>query len=324
MQPSPQLQSTIDRPVSVTGFGFWSGLDVCLEFRPANADTGVVFVRRDLPGNPRIPARIHHRVHGPRRTTLVHNGCAVELVEHVLAALHGLQIDNCEIWIDRAEVPGMDGSSQPFVDALSRAGRVILDTGRVITNVTGTIHVGDEDSWITAEPSRSGQLELIYKMEYDHEPMPGTQEFSATLSPGIFATEIAAARTFLLESEANQMRSTGVGRRVTNRDILIFNEHGPVGNILRYENECARHKLLDMVGDLALLGTGLAGKFTAFRSGHRLNAQMAFALLEQSALDPAGIECPPEDAENEQGETPGIIPMSSHRGFKDPNARKSA
>ncbi len=315
MQAVPRFQTTIERSVTVSGFGFWSGLDVNLEFRPANADSGVVFVRNDLPGHPRIPARIHHRVHGPRRTTLVRNGCAVELVEHVLSALYGMQIDNCEIWINRAEVPGMDGSSEPFSTALRDAGLATLTSPRVFTSVTGTIQVGDDESWIHAEPSETGELELTYVLEYDHHPLPGKQEFSAKVNRETFGTIIAPARTFLLDDEARQMRAAGVGKRVSNSDILVFNELGPIDNALRFEDECARHKLLDMVGDLALLGTGLAGKFTAFKSGHRLNAQMAFALMEQSALDPSGIERSAnehsENAERKPSAFPQIRPPQS-------------
>src|ERR1700677_4832943 len=115
-------QRTILAPVVVKGFGLWSGRDVCLEFRPAPADTGIVFVRRDLPSQPRIAALVPNRVETPRRTTLSSGGGSVEMVEHVLAALAGMRIDNCEVWVDQAEMPGCDGSSQPFVVALESVG----------------------------------------------------------------------------------------------------------------------------------------------------------------------------------------------------------
>src|SRR5437764_11915687 len=115
-------QRTIGREASVQGFGFWSGRDVQLVFRPAAADSGVVFVRSDLDSQPRIKAVVAQRIETPRRTTLRSGGASVEMVEHVMAALAGLQIDNCEVWVDEAEMPGCDGSSLPFVTALENAG----------------------------------------------------------------------------------------------------------------------------------------------------------------------------------------------------------
>ena len=123
-----------------------------MNFQPAKANSGIVFVRTDLPGQPRIPAIIQNRINGPRRTTLVAEGCPVEMVEHVLAALAGLNIDNCEIHATRAEMPGDDGSSKAFSDALIQAGRVELDADRETLRVASTIRVGDENAWIQAEP----------------------------------------------------------------------------------------------------------------------------------------------------------------------------
>ncbi len=118
LRHSFRYQNTIAEPVSVEGFGYWSGLDVRVEFRPAEPHTGIVFVRTDLPRLCRIPAQVTNRIEIPRRTSLRAHGFTVEMVEHVMASLAGLQIDNCEIWVNRAEMPGCDGSSRPFVDAL--------------------------------------------------------------------------------------------------------------------------------------------------------------------------------------------------------------
>jgi UDP-3-O-[3-hydroxymyristoyl] N-acetylglucosamine deacetylase len=273
-------QTTIAESVSVTGFGFWSGRDVNLTFSPATANTGTVFVRTDLPGQPRIPAVIQNRVNGPRRTTLVAHGFPVEMVEHVLAALAGLQIDNCEIHVDRAEMPGGDGSSQDFVDALSNTQIVPLDAPRRVTRIQSTIRVGDENSWIQAEPVDGDQLELTYLMQYDC-PAIGIQSFSSEITPDVFRSEISPARTFVLVEEAQQLQKLGLGKRVTYQDVVVFSDSGPIENELRFANECARHKMLDMIGDFSLSGTDLIGKFTASRSGHRLNSQMVFALLQQ-------------------------------------------
>jgi len=264
----------------VSGYGFWSGRDIDLKFQPAEANTGIVFVRSDLPGQPRIPAVIQNRINGPRRTTLVAEGCPVEMVEHVLAALAGLNIDNCEIHANRAEMPGDDGSSKAFTDALSQAGRVELEAERKTIRVTSSIRVGDENTWIQADPVEQNQFELAYQLDYAC-PSIGTQTYQTQVTPEIFAKDIAPARTFVLLEEAEELQKKGLGQRVSFKDILVFGPDGPIDNQVRFENECARHKLLDMIGDFSLSGTDLIGKFTASKSGHRLNSQLVFALLQQ-------------------------------------------
>lgn len=275
-------QTTIARPASVSGFGFWSGRDITLTFRPAAVDTGVVFVRSDLPGQPRIAAAIQNRINGPRRTTLVANGAAVEMVEHVLAALAGLRIDNCEVVVNRAEMPGCDGSSGAFVDALTAVEIVTLDGLRPVIEVQREIRVGEGDSWIMAEPATGG-MELEYQLSYEC-PAIGSQVFNAQINPLNFQNQIAYARTFVLRHEAEQLQKQGLGERVSYQDIIVFDDRGPIDNPLRYADECARHKMLDMVGDFSLARADLVGKFTASRSGHRLNSQMVFALLQQVVL----------------------------------------
>ena len=251
-----------------------------MNFQPAKANSGIVFVRTDLPGQPRIPAIIQNRINGPRRTTLVAEGCPVEMVEHVLAALAGLNIDNCEIHATRAEMPGDDGSSKAFSDALIQAGRVELDADRETLRVASTIRVGDENAWIQAEPVEQDQFELTYQLNYTC-PSIGTQTYQTQVTPEVFASDIAPARTFVLLEEAQELQKKGLGQRVSYQDILVFGPQGPIDNQLRFENECARHKLLDMIGDFSLSGTDLIGKFTASKSGHRLNSQLVFALLQQ-------------------------------------------
>ena len=280
MYGSSRKQTTIADQVSVSGFGFWSGRDVTLTFVPAAVGSGIVFVRTDLPGKPRIPAVIQNRVDGPRRTTLVANGSTVEMVEHVLAALAGMRIDNCEIHVDRAEMPGCDGSSLAFTNALSKTTTVELESERRVIQINTPIRVGTDAAWIEAQPTNAPQLELTYQLDYQC-PAIGQQEFSSIITPENFANNISAARTFVLLEEANEFKKLGIGKRVTNQDIVVFDDIGPVENELRFQDECARHKLLDMVGDFSLSGADLFGKITAYRSGHRLNSQMVFALLQQ-------------------------------------------
>jgi UDP-3-O-acyl N-acetylglucosamine deacetylase len=284
-------QRTIAGPAAVEGFGYWSGEDVRVEFRPAAAGSGIVFVRADLPGRPRIAATVENRVEIPRRTSLCAGTAAVEMIEHVMAALAGLGVDNCEVWTDRPETPGCDGSSQPFVWAIDAAGVVELDAPRRCRRVGEILRLGTGDCWFEVRPPECGETVLTYHLDYGPESPIARQSFQVTLDPDTFRRELAPCRTFLLKEEADWMLARGLGRRVTPKDLLIFDSDGPIQNELRFRDECARHKLMDMVGDLALAGCPLAGRFTAHRSGHRLNAEMVRALLGKTDLETVRRRC---------------------------------
>lgn len=277
-------QNTIQHSATVTGRGYWSGNEVELEFRPAEENHGITFVRTDLPKQPRIAANVLNRVKGPRRTTLVTGGTCVEMVEHVLAALAGLKIDNCEVRVNQPEMPGCDGSSSDFVEALVAAGVQQQKSPKTVWSIRDVIRVGNDHCWIQCEPSPTGQLELGYQLNY-WQPSIGQQEFSCVVTPELFEEQVAGARTFVLQSEANLLRQQGLGLHVSYDEILVFDDSfGPIGNELRFTNECARHKVLDMIGDLALVGADIEGRFTAYRSGHHLNAQMANALINHAEI----------------------------------------
>ena len=280
----PRPQHTIAKTAEVTGFGYWSGQDVRVEFRPAHAGAGLVFVRRDIASLPRIPAVVANRIETPLRTTLVSNGVSVEMVEHVLAACAGLQVDNCEIWVDQPEMPGCDGSCQAFVDALSRAGVVAQDALRERLVATEVTRVGDDESWVELLPRPRGGFGVKYRLDYGSDNAIGRQTYELAVTPESFCRELAPARTFMFESEAEWLRSRGLGTRVTVRDLLVFSDTGPIGNKLRFENECVRHKTLDLVGDFALAGCDIVGQVIAYRSGHRLNAELVRALLSEGRV----------------------------------------
>jgi UDP-3-O-[3-hydroxymyristoyl] N-acetylglucosamine deacetylase len=278
-------QHTIETIASVKGFGYWSGIDVCVEFRPAEPDTGIIFVRRDLESPVRIPATVQYRVQAPRRTNLSNNGTMVEMVEHIMAALAGLEIDNCEVWIDQSEMPGCDGSSLKFVDALKGAGVVAQDALRKQLIIREITRLGDSDYWIEARPSPDGSTKIRYRMDYaDSCAAIGRQTAEFVVDPEVFCRELAPSRTFMLEEEANWLLSQGFGTRVEHRDVLVFGEDGPIDNELRFDDECVRHKILDIVGDLALAGCHVVGEFIAHRSGHRLNADRVKVLLNEGTV----------------------------------------
>jgi len=275
-------QRTIAKPATVRGVGYYSGQDVRVEFRRAEVDTGIVFVRDDLPGCPCIEARVAHRREVPRRTTLSAGVAAVEMVEHVLAALGGLQIDNCQVHVDAPEMPGCDGSSLPFVEALDAAGIVPQDAVRPRRIIRELIRLGNEESWIEGWPCCSGKPILQYELDYGRDRRIGHQTFEISLSPASFRHSLAPSRTFVLEEEAAALKARGLGRRVSCKDLLVLGADGPIDNRLRFPDECVRHKIVDLVGDLALAGCDLIGRISAYRSGHRLNAELVQAVLAQT------------------------------------------
>jgi UDP-3-O-[3-hydroxymyristoyl] N-acetylglucosamine deacetylase len=279
MSSAERKQQTLAAPAEIRGVGYWSGCAVRLEFRPAAVNTGIVFVRRDLAGQPRIPAMVACRTETPLRTVLCREGACVEMIEHVMAALSGMQIDNCEIWTDAPEMPGADGSCLPFIEVLGAAGRAEQDAPRSRICLRRPIRCGDSESWIEARPTTAGKMILAYELDYGSGNPIGRQSLEITLSTRHFCQNLAPSRTFILESEALILKSQGLGRHVTCKDLLIFGPQGPIDNPLRFPDECVRHKLADMVGDLALAGCDLIGRFVAYRSGHRLNAELVRRLL---------------------------------------------
>ena len=255
-----------------------------LEFRPAPPDTSIVFVRGDLNPPVRIAATVANRIETPRRTTLAAGGEQVEMVEHVMAALAGLRIDNCEVWVDQAEMPGCDGSSLPFVAALDSAGVVEQDARRPRLIVQSITRVGDDESWVEARPSTDGRMNVKFRLDYGNTSAIGRQTLEMAVTPESFRKELAACRTFVLQHEAEWLVSRGLGTRATHQNVLVFDQNGPLDNELRFRDECVRHKTLDLVGDLALAGCDLAGHFIAHRSGHRLNAELVRALLNEEEI----------------------------------------
>jgi UDP-3-O-[3-hydroxymyristoyl] N-acetylglucosamine deacetylase/3-hydroxyacyl-[acyl-carrier-protein] dehydratase len=190
-----------------------------------------------------------------------------------------LHIDNCTVEIDAPETPGCDGSSQAFVEGLSAAGVAELDRERETLVIDRPISVREGQSVLTALPGDGGGLTLAYHLDYGRQTSIGAQSYFLDLSPESFRRELAPSRTFLLEAEAHALRQAGIGSRTTEADLLIFGPDGVIGNRLRYPDECARHKVLDMVGDLSLLSKDLCGHVVAHRSGHQLNAALVRRLL---------------------------------------------
>lgn len=287
MTSASRPQQTIAGEAAVRGVGFLTGADVSVRFRPAEAGAGVVFRRVDLPGAPTVPAHIRHVIPRQRRTAIRRGEAVVEMIEHVMAALAGLRIDNCVVEIDAAETPGCDGSSRAFVEALSEAGTAAQGRPRDRLVISEPVTVHEGGATITAHPGEPDSLALTYHLDYGARTPIGRQSLSCTLTPGSFRDELAASRTFILAEEAEGLRRAGLGNRITEADLLVFGPDGPIGNPLRFPDECVRHKVLDMVGDLALAGRDLAGHVVAHRSGHALNAALVRKLIDAPGGEPA-------------------------------------
>ncbi len=281
---STRPQRTIVRPSEVRGVGFLTGADVRLRFLPAPPSSGVVFVAADLPDRPSIRAHVDQVTGTQRRTTLGWQPVQVSLVEHVLAALSGLRIDNCIVELDAVEPPGLDGSALGFVQALRTSGVRTQPATRTIWSAEQSISLRIGASTLTLHPpaEEAGDgLYLTYFLDYGPTAPIVRQMYTLRLTPGAFLRELAGCRTFLLESEAAELRRQGLGASTTTSDLLVFGQHGLIDNHLRFANEPARHKVLDMIGDLSLLGADLCGHVIAYRSGHPLNVEMASVLAQR-------------------------------------------
>lgn len=283
MRLSYRHQRTLARSVETCGVGFLAGADVRLSFHPAPPSTGVVFRRTDLHPRVEIPAQIAQVTGTHRRTTLGHAPGEVTLVEHVLAALAGLRIDNCYVDVDGNEPPGLDGSSRTFVDALLSAGAVIQQAHRGIWAVSRTVLVSAGGATLALHPGHDASLKISYFLDYGPRAPFAPQTHTTVLKPESFINELASSRTFLLEAEAQEMRRQGIGLRTTAADLLVLGPNGPIENQFRSANELARHKILDIVGDLSLLGHDLCGHVVAYRSGHPLNIELVRLLTRHLA-----------------------------------------
>lgn len=275
-------QRTLRQAVETQGVGLFTGTDARLRFVPAPADHGIAFQRIDVAGSAPIPARIEYVASIQRRTAIARDGVQVEMIEHVMAALAGLQIDNCLIEIDGPEVPGFDGSCRDVCGLLLAAGIVEQDRPREVISLLMPVQVSadDGDIDVVARPMNYNGLAITYQLDYgDRSPIP-PQNLTVEITPEAFVRDIAFARTFVLDTEVAALQAAGYGRRVTHQDLLVFDANGHViGNQLRAADEAVRHKILDCLGDFALIGTDLCGYFNAYRSGHRHNHDLVRRIL---------------------------------------------
>jgi len=267
------VQQTIKRQISCAGIGLHSGQKVTLTLKPAAADTGIRFRRTDL--GIEIPALVDHVSAVQYATVLGCDGATVETVEHLLAALVATGIDNVVVELSQREVPIMDGSSAPFLFLLQEAGVKRLSASRKYLKVLKPLQIASGDKRIAIYPSE--HFKVSYTISFDH-PLLRHQARTERITEQNFSEHIASARTFGFLKEVEWLRQQGLALGGSLENAIVIGDTGPL-NALRFEDEFVRHKILDVVGDLALVGHALVGHVVAHRAGHALHTELGRAIL---------------------------------------------
>lgn len=288
-------QRTLRRPISCAGIGLHSGNKVTLSLKPAPADTGIRFRRTDL-GNLEIPATVSNLASMQYATGLACDAGSVETVEHLLAALVSLGIDNVYVELNHSEVPIMDGSASPFIYLIHEAGVKRLAAPRRYLKVVRPIALSRGDKRIALYPS--DHFKVTYSISFDH-PLLRHQSRTLHITEESFCDEIAPARTFGFLKEVEMLRQNGLALGGSLDNAVVLGETG-VLNALRFEDEFVRHKILDVIGDLALVGYPIIGHLVAHRGGHALHTEFATKILEEpdtwrlveAPVDPTVVSLP--------------------------------
>lgn len=300
------MQTTLAREIALKGVGVHAGVEATITLKPASASTGVVFIRSFADQAPRKATVSRHSVQATDLATVLgdRSGALVSTVEHVLAALGGLGIDNAVVEIDGPEVPILDGSAADFVAAIDAAGVAEVRGRRKYLKVLKPIRVENGAAFGELLPYAAG-FRLEVEIEFGHKAI-GRQRFAATMSPAVFRRELASARTFGFLKDVERLRAAGYARGAALENTVCLDDGGilnPEG--LRFSDEFVRHKALDAVGDLALAGMPLLARYRSFRGGHKLNFSVVDALLaDRSAY--AIVEAPARAVRESVGGEMGV------------------
>ena len=272
-------QRTLKKVISATGVGLHNGEKVEMTLRPAAPDTGIVFRRVDLPGSPEIKVEPHMVCDTRLCSALEHNGVRVATVEHLMSALAGLGIDNIIIDLTASEVPIMDGSAGPFVFLLQQAGIIEQPAAKKFIRIKKTIEVQDGDKWVRFDPYFGFKIDFTIAFNHPVFEHSG-QRVLIDFADNSYIKEISRARTFGFMHEVEYLRSNGLARGGSLDNAIVLDEYRVLNSDgLRYDDEFAKHKVLDAIGDLYVLGHPLIGAFTAYKSGHAMNNQLLRNLL---------------------------------------------
>lgn len=274
-------QRTIEKEITFSGVGLHTGHKANVKFKTAPVDAGIVFIRVDTAEKTPIKVGVENLLSvasGYRRTSIGVLGQEVQTIEHLMAALVAMQIDNLYIEIDNNEVPGMDGSAAMFCDMISKSGIKEQDKPRHYFAIREPISIDEDGASIIALPH--SEYRLSYTLSYDHPVLKG-QFLQTTLSQEVFTKELAPARTFCIESEVLALQKQGLGQGANYDNTLVVGETGVIKNKLRFDDEFVRHKMLDLIGDLGILGTFIKGHIIALKSGHNLNQKLLKKIFQQ-------------------------------------------
>ena len=284
-------QRTIKRPVELSGIGLHTGAKVNLRFKPAPTNIGINFIRVDIPDSPMVKADILNvldQTKSLRRTSIGSGAVEIHTIEHLMAALWSVGMDNIIIEIDGPELPGLDGSATGFIEVLKKAGIENQSAKKKIYQVRSPIWVEQNGAMIMVLPDN--QFRISYTLNYEH-PLLRAQYISFALDEATFEKEVASSRTFCLEREVNDLREKGLGKGANYENTVVVGQNGVIDNDLRFEDEFARHKILDLLGDLYLLGYGIKGHIIAVRSGHPLNISLVDRInMQREKVQAGGIK----------------------------------
>jgi UDP-3-O-[3-hydroxymyristoyl] N-acetylglucosamine deacetylase len=273
-------QITLARSVAISGVGLHTGVEVNMTLRPAPENTGYIFVRTDLDGF-EIPASVEYISHCSYATTLMRRGVVLSTCEHLLSALRGSGIDNCFIDLDNIEIPILDGSSEDFLELIENAGTTEQSLPRKTLVVKKRVEIDSDGRRMSVEPSEKFEIDCV--IDFPH-PYINRQTYNFVLDNGSFGREIASARTFGFTHEIEMLRKANLAQGGSLDNAIVLTENGMLNETpLRYDDEFVRHKILDIIGDLALLGMPVRGKFTAEKSGHAIHAQLMSKLLKSDS-----------------------------------------
>lgn len=280
---SADLQKTLQKEASASGIGLFTGEKVSLRCLPAPPNTGIVFQRVDLPGKPEIPARLSHVRETPRCTRLANREASITMVEHLLSALSALKIDNARIEVEGPEIVAGDGSAKLFVELIEKAGIALQEAPRRSLKITQPVYWSEGEVHLIALPAN--EFRISYTLHYPQSPLLGSQYFTLSLTPDQYREEIAPCRTFSLYEEIIPFIEKGIikGGGLENALVIqgdrIMNPEGA-----RFPNEMVRHKILDLVGDLSLVGVPILGHILSVRSGHSSNVAFAKMISKLESL----------------------------------------
>ena len=275
-----EFQQTISSPISFSGIGLHTGVFTKLQIFPAPPETGIVFRRVDL-DNFKIEANIKNVARVAYATTLMKQGVLISTVEHLLSSLYTFGIDNAWIDINNLEVPILDGSALPFTDEIQRVGLKKQLANRKYIVIKKSLTIEDRDRIISIHPARNFQIS--YSIDFDH-PLIYQQDFNFNVCSETFATEIAPARTFGFFREVEELKKNGLIRGGSLDNAIVLTEKGILNDILRFKDEFVRHKVLDSIGDLALIGKPLIARIVADKAGHALHTHLVNRILNTPSL----------------------------------------